>query len=559
MDAPLERLDGVLGPHGQPVLQHGGAGVEFRCDHVHRGAVPAVAGLEHSAVRVKTRVAREQGRVNVEDAALAALDERGAQDAHEAREHEQVRPVRRQDRREFLVVLGPVLAAHGAEMPSIDARRPCSLEPARVGATTDDGDDLGPQLAGASGVDEGLQIAALTRNQDGNTRRGAHATSPAQSKEGLAAIIGHSSDQGRIRFMRLPSAFVRGAFGAALAVLVGLAGPSSAATFPNLYRVTVTPDPAASDQRLAALQAAMARLLIRVTGNRNAPLDPLLQPVIADPTRFFESYGLDRQGQAQVGFRQSPVEQALTALGLPVWGPERPLTLLWIAVDDGAGGRALLAADETAALGSENTPTTAELLANVREEITATADERGLLVTFPLLDLEDLNAVTFADVWGGFEDRVVAASRRYGADAVLIGRVRPSVFGTQVEWLFVNGNERQLVPGVAVRDGLDAAADRYAGQFATIGGASWAAITVTDVATSADYARVISYLERQSVLQRVDVESFRDGVLVLRVAARGEPQVLERVLTLGGVLRSSFAVAPAGSLVFEVVRTGSSR
>ena len=103
--------------------------------------------------------------------------------------------------------------------------------------------------------------------------------------------------------------------------------PSGAATLANMYSVTVEPDPAAADQREAATQAAMARLLIRVTGNRNAPLDPALQPLLTDSGKYLSSYGDDRQGRALVGFSRGGVERALTQLGKPVWGAERPLTL----------------------------------------------------------------------------------------------------------------------------------------------------------------------------------------------------------------------------------------
>ena len=346
-----------------------------------------------------------------------------------------------------------------------------------------------------------------------------------------------------------------------LAVAAASAVPSRAATFTDLYSVRVAPDPAASDQRKAATQAAMARLLIRVTGSRNAPLDPAVQPLLAAPDNFLTSYGDDREGRSLVGFRRSQVERTLTELGLPVWGPERPLTLLWVAVDDGAGGRALLGSNEPAQFGAPPTREMTELITSVRTEIVAAADERGLPIAWPLLDLEDLNAVTFTDVWGGFEDRIVAASMRYRADAVLIGRVRPGIFGSEVEWLFVNGNgiERRALPAAAVRDGLDAAADRYAADLATIGGANVALLTVRDVLTPADYGRVMSYLERQSVLESVDVESYGDGTLSLRVAARGDARVLERVLALGGVLRPAAAtVGSLGSLTFEVVGVGAS-
>ena len=332
------------------------------------------------------------------------------------------------------------------------------------------------------------------------------------------------------------------------------APPSVAATFADLYTVTVTPDPAAADQREAAEQAAMARLLIRITGSRNAPLEPALQPLIASPRTFLSSYGDDRQGRALVGFSRGQVERALTELGQPVWGPERPLTLLWVAVDDGAGGRALLGAGGAVSeLGAPATPAMTELVDVVREEIVAAVDERGLPIAWPLLDLQDLGAVTFLDVWGGFEDRVVAASARYRADAVLIGKVRPGTFGNEVEWLFVHGVERQALPVAGVRDGVDVAADRYAADLSTIGGASIAVLSVHNVLTPADYGRVVSYLERQSVLERVDVESFDNGTLTLRVAARGDARVLERVLALGGVLRPAVQSSSFGALAFEVI------
>jgi hypothetical protein len=341
----------------------------------------------------------------------------------------------------------------------------------------------------------------------------------------------------------------------ALAALVLVAPPGMTATLADLYTVSVVPDPAAPNRREATERAAMAKLLIRVTGDRNAPLDPALQELTAAPSEYLASYGFDRQGRALVGFSQARIEQALTSRGLPFWGVERPLTLLWIAIDDGLGGRALLGADELADRGSEVTPAMRALLGTVRAEIAAAADERGLPIALPLLDLQDLGAVTFTDVWGGFDDRVLAASQRYGADAVLIGRVRPELLGTTVEWLFVNGAERVGLPGAGIRDGLEAAADRYAAELRTVGGAAVSAITVRNVTTAADYGRVVGYLERQSALQAVDIESFNNGTLTLRVTARGDAQVLGRVLALGGVLRP----VTAGALVFDVVGAGSAQ
>jgi hypothetical protein len=343
----------------------------------------------------------------------------------------------------------------------------------------------------------------------------------------------------------------------ALALLfVSLTASVHAATFPNLYGATVMPDPNVTDVRAAATQAALARVLVRVTGRRGAALDPQLQPLLSEPARYLNSYGVDRQGRPQVSFNATRIEQALNELNLPVWGPERPLTLLWIAVDDGAGGRALLPANE---LGADLSPAMVQLLTMIRAELLAVADERGLPIALPLIDLEDLNAVSFTDVWGGFEDRVAAASARYRADAVLIGRVRPAFGGNETQWLLLQDAARRPIDGVAIRDGLDAVADLYAAELSVIGGARMTRLTVLDVATPAEYGRVMSYLEGLSVLQTVDVESLERGVLRLRVAARGDARVLERVLSLGGVLSADgTANASAdGALVFRIARGGS--
>jgi len=357
--------------------------------------------------------------------------------------------------------------------------------------------------------------------------------------------------------MRCPASSLRSWFLAGLAAASTWALPSGAVTLAGLYTVTVAPDPAAPDQRAAAIQAAMQRLLVRVTGSRDAPLDPAAQALLASADRYLSSYGDDRQGRALVGFSRGEVERALTQVGLPVWGPERPLTLLWIAVDDGAGGRALLGADEPAQFGVPATPAMTESLRALREELVAVADERGLPIAWPLLDSQDLSEVTPTDVWGGFDDDIVAASARYRADAVLIGRVRPGALGNEVDWLFVHGVERQALPIAAVRDGIDVAADRYAADLRTVGGASVTLLTVSNVHTPAEYGRVMSYLERQSVLESVDVESFDAGRLRLRVAARGDTRVLERVLSLGGVLKPAAGSGSVDALTFEVVGDGS--
>ena len=326
-----------------------------------------------------------------------------------------------------------------------------------------------------------------------------------------------------------------------------------AATFPNLYSVTVSQDPTATDQRAAATQAAFTAVLVRVTGNRYAGTDPELQRLIKDASRFTTQYGTDRQGRSVVGFNATRVDQALAALNVRIWGSERPLTAIWIAADDGQGGRALLGSGDAPA---DASPATVNLLTMLRTELAAVADERGLPLVLPQLDADDLAAVTLDDVSGGRDDRVMAASARYRADAVLIGRLHPGLVGNEVEWLLFKDGERRMLEGTAVRDGLDAVADQYASELSIVGGPTTSRLRVLDVKTADDYGRVMSYLERVGSLQSVDVESLERGTLTVRVAARGDVQYLQRVLALGGVLRPDPTTPAGGALVFRIASPG---
>jgi hypothetical protein len=327
------------------------------------------------------------------------------------------------------------------------------------------------------------------------------------------------------------------------------AAPAGAITFQDLYKPTVMPDPAAADRRAAATEAAMRRLLERVTGNRGAGLEPDLQDLVTNAASYVSSYATLDGGLVQVGFLANKIDGALESRGRAVWGPERPLTLVWIAIDGGHGERTLLGADGSSAeLGQQPlSPEMTALAESTRAAVEDVASERGLPIALPLLDLQDLDAVSFADVWGGFDQRIEEASRRYGADAVLIGRVLVSDVGNSVQWTLLRGASRAVTATEDAAEGLQWTADQYAQEFSVAGGVRNLRVVVEDVESLADYGRVMSYLSGLSSLQAVDVDSLDGDILTLRVAARGDADVIERMFSLGRVLEP--ADAASGSAV----------
>lgn len=339
------------------------------------------------------------------------------------------------------------------------------------------------------------------------------------------------------RHLRRPSPSRARACARAIAMLgLIVAGAASAASFPDLYAIIVPRDGGASTPTRTqdeTIRFAMGQLLTRVTGRRDAAFEPSLGGMLQNARDFVEQIGpLDRDNLI-VRFNARNVESALVRLEQPVWGPERPLTLMWIAVDAGLGQRELVSSEPH--LGAPETELNT-LLREVRAELSAVASERGLVAALPLLDIEDMTALSLADVWGGFRDRIERASVRYEADDILIGQIRVTGYGPVARWTLLTNGREIVLPGQTVREGLDALADIYAAEFSTIGGASVTAVTILGVHSLEDYGRVMRYMESLSVLDSVVPEQLADGTLRLRVAARGGDFALRRLFGLGQLL-----------------------
>ncbi len=327
----------------------------------------------------------------------------------------------------------------------------------------------------------------------------------------------------------------------ALAAIIALSCACSglfAAVVDDLYSVTVTRSmDLAPGQTPCTLEEetrlAMGRLLIRVTGRADAALEPDLADMLLNACDYREAGGsLDRE-TVLITFNRPAIEMALVAREQPIWGSERPQTLLWLAIDSGQGERGILPARDVI---SDLSSAFMKLQADLREELAIIAVDRGLLLSLPLLDLEDMNALSFVDIWAGFNDQVTRASERYELDAVLSGRIRVTRFGVEVRWTLLKDGDQFALAGNSIREGLDRLADFYAAEFSTLGGVHETLMRITGVESLDDYGRVMRYLESLSLVDAVTTEELVDGALSLRVDARGGTVILGRVVGLGRLL-----------------------
>ena len=172
----------------------------------------------------------------------------------------------------------------------------------------------------------------------------------------------------------------------------------------------------------SALKSAFKQVMIKITGNKDALQNPGVKAALRTPQAYLRSYRFDfQEGETLyvAEFDKIKLNELLQREGLPLWGERRPETLLWMATEDSESGERQLL-DET-------TPSV------MREHLSAKAKERGLPLSFPLMDLTDRTTISIYDVWGRFVQSLTQASHRYSVDNVIGARVYKNEPGTVSE------------------------------------------------------------------------------------------------------------------------------
>ena len=310
--------------------------------------------------------------------------------------------------------------------------------------------------------------------------------------------------------------------------------PLGAVEVVTLYTAEVPLDQEADDPRGDAYRAALRQVLQRVSGSELTNDEELVTLLFPEPGSFVTQFRPGADDSLWVSFDGQAIEKVLRSAGQPIWGAERPLTLVWLAVDWGQGTREIVAADDPERMERESRSIDRNRM--VRERLLEIADRRGLPLVFPLLDTTDLQSVTFADIWGGFDEAVLFASERYEADSVLIGRIRPASSQAN-RWTYYFGDREMALSGPP-EVALGQVADILASEFA-IGGnlpLESVVLNISGIVTIEAYGNVERILEEIPLIERFAATEVSGDRISYRVEARGGAARLGRALRFKGLL-----------------------
>ncbi len=319
--------------------------------------------------------------------------------------------------------------------------------------------------------------------------------------------------------------------------------PAGAVEVPTLFTAEVLLDKEAENPRADAYDAALREILMRVSGSAIAENEEAIAELFPDPSSYVMQFRPGADDSLWVSFDGEAIERVLRGAGQTFWGSERPLTLVWLAVDWGQGTREIIAAGDPER--SQDEARSIDRNRLLRERLLEISERRGLPVVFPLLDTTDLQSVTFSDIWGGFDEAILYASERYDAKSILIGRIRPSS-GQRSRWTYYFAGARSELSG-APEAVVGQVADLLSAEFAVGGDAPLEAVVlnVSGVASVDAYGSVQQILKDMSLIEGFALKEVAGDRVSYRVEIRGGADRLSRALRFNGLVEQEPPQGPS--------------
>ena len=306
----------------------------------------------------------------------------------------------------------------------------------------------------------------------------------------------------------------------------------------NLYAVSV-PVPVCQQSAPSpkAILQAYRTVMVRVSGNAHVNTIPAVYHAEDQAANFVSRYSCASTNHGttktlQVTFEKEPILQVLHDAGQSLWLAQRPVVQVWMAAQH---------------KDSASVVTDSDML-GLSRAVQMSANDRGLRVSFPLMDLTDRASVTPSDIWQLRQQAVWRAAGRYGHDDVLMGVVYVDDDATVGPWHGIwywrpsQANARQVMHfetnGSSAEQASAAAVNWLADQLANEGGylnEQGSVVTLTlriDGVQSLDqYQAVLQSLKKRGVIKKLSVDELQGSQMLLQVNVAGGQWALRQALS----------------------------
>lgn len=304
--------------------------------------------------------------------------------------------------------------------------------------------------------------------------------------------------------------------------------PRSADPVDWLYDVDVEVPARSLASAERAIKKALEVCLMRVSGQIEVQESEITKTALQDPSAYLLQYRFktvtDSTGTEkdvlEASFDRELIKELSRRAQIPIWPSDRPTILMWMS--------------------SRSGETTTMLRTGTAEgvRIAQRARDRGVELVLPLMDLADRQLVNASSIEGRFWVDVLDASSRYSMDLILAVSSQESVFGNVRLHitLWFQGQEDSVVidevegshAGLAA---LDYVVEYLADRFSISREIQHVhPLFVSNIDSVRSYANLLEYLENKEFIDRLEIASYRDGLLELEIYTPSTAQRLEELM-----------------------------
>lgn len=315
----------------------------------------------------------------------------------------------------------------------------------------------------------------------------------------------------------------------ALLMIGCLSLPAYALTQVDIYRTEVAIDSTKDKGEELARQQAMKQVIVRASGYQDSVDNPVVTKALQSSARYVSQLSYGKEGDVmtlKLLFNDAQIRSLLTQAQLPFWPTNRNNLLVWLVEEQNYDRKIVW--EHSAS--------------RVSDQLKQAARDRGLPLTLPVGDFDDITGIEVSDLWGGFAKPISLASGRYPVDGVLVIRAQ----GNSLRWNLYDQSSgaiarSNVAPVTGSANGGDAAtqlinavADFYAKRSAVVVlGESSESVVVKflNINNAIDFFTLEKTLTSLNSVANLDVLEIKGNELMLRVHLLASQEAFEQEAT----------------------------
>ncbi len=310
--------------------------------------------------------------------------------------------------------------------------------------------------------------------------------------------------------------------------------PANAVVVKDLYTFKTRVDNNYPQARNDMLPRGLGEVLLKVAGNRAILQHRAVLEAQQHPEKYVKDFAYketDTNYKLAVNFNQQMVDRLIAETGRGNLSKNRPLIMAWVAIRT----------DNFVDLVGD------QAHAELADIIDTTAQQHGIPMVLPLLDLTERLFIGPMDVVTFNEVPLQQAAGRYNADLVLVGNIKQVDDEWICAWrLYTND---QIVDWSSSGEDLELEIDGMLGElsdqllthYANINrprasNDNTVFVRISGVLDVSEYARIMDYLMGLTAIKNVEVSNINEQDAVFAVTADGGRRAIRSAISLDRVL-----------------------